>query len=132
MRDFNNDGSINVHGDFNVNDSSTTEHRLLIHCSNEQLLHERPFRRGNIQIEQQKKVTRLKPFYAYSVVLMLVAAGWATLNGKGDFSSFALGGASLVVAYWSLRATFEPNAFQIEEQLAIDEINKILKQRRVE
>lgn len=132
LRDFNNDGQINVHGDFNVTDDSHSEHKLLIHCTSQQLLQERPFRQGNIQLEQAKKIRRLKPYYALSVALFLAAATWATFNGKADLASLVLGGASLLLAYTSLKATVEPNAFQIEEQAAVTEINKLLKQRRVE
>ncbi len=132
MRDFNNDGQINVQGDFNVADHSQNEHKLLIHCSSEVLLQERPFRQENIRLEQARKVKRLKPFYALSVTLFCAAAGWATFNGKADLASFTLGVASLFLGYQSLKATIEPNAFQIEEQNAVNEINKLLKQRRVE
>lgn len=132
LNDFNNDGQINVHGDFNVTDNSHSEHVLLIHCSNERLLQERPFRQENIKLEQTRKIKRLKPLYLFSVVLFIVAAGWATVNGKTDLSSFIIGAASLLFGFHSLKATIEPNAFQIEEQDAVSEINKILKQRRVE
>ena len=132
MRDFNNDGQINVHGDFNVADISHNENKLLIHCSNAELLQERPFRQENIRLEQAKKVGRLKPLYALSVILFLAAAGWATFNSKPDLATFIIGGASLFLAYQSLKATVEPNAFQTEEQNAVIEIGKLLKQRRVE
>lgn len=132
MRDFNNDGQINVQGDFNVTDNSRSQHKLLIHCSSEELLQERPFRQDNIRLEQARKIKRLKPFYALSAVLFFAAAGWATFNGKTDLTSFILGGASIFLGYQSLKATIEPNAFQVEEQNAVIEINKLLKQRRVE
>lgn len=132
MRDFNNDGQINVHGDFNVTDNSQNQHKLLIHCSNDELLRERPFRQENLRLEQAKKVKRLKPFYALSVILFCAAAAWATINGKTDLATFIMGGASLFLGYQSLKATVELNAFQVDEQNAVTEINKLLKQRRVE
>lgn len=132
MRDFNNDGQINVHGDFNIADNSHTEHKLLINCTNEELLRDRPFRQENIRLEQDRKVKRLKPLYALSIFLFVTAAAWATINGKPDLAQFLIGGASLFLGYQSLKATVEPNAFQIEEQDAINEASKLLKQRRVE
>jgi hypothetical protein len=132
LRDFNNDGEINVNGDFNVTDNSLHQHKLLIHCTSEELLEERPFRQENIRLEQARKVKRMKPLYALSVILFVAAAAWATINGKADFASFVMGAGSLFVGFQSLKATIEPNAFQVEEQNAVNEINKLLKQRRVE
>jgi hypothetical protein len=132
LRDFNNDGQINVQGDFNVTDNSQNEHKLLAHCSSEELLRERPFRQENIRLEQSRKIKRLKPLYGISVILFCTAAGWATFNGKTEFSTFIMGSAALFFAFLSLKATIEPNAFQVEEQNAVNEINKLLMQRRVE
>lgn len=132
MRDFNNDGQINVQGDLNVTDHSQNEHKLLIHCSSDELLQERPFRQENIRLEQARKVKRLKPLYSLSVAFFCAAAGWATFKGKADLATLILGVASLFLGFQSLKATIDPNAFQIEEQNAVNEINKLLKQRRVE
>lgn len=132
MRDFNNDGDINIQGDFNVTDNSHSEHKLLIHCSNDVLLQERPFRQENIRLEQARKVKQLKPQYALTLILAIAAAVWVTINGKTDFAAIIMGAAALFIGYQSLRSTIEPNAFQIEEQNAVNEINKLLKQRRVE
>ena len=132
MRDFNNGGDINVNGDLNVTDNSHNEHKLHMHCSSEELIEERPFRQENIRIEQSKKVKRLKPFYALRLLLFVAAALWAAYHGKTDLVSIVMGAASLFLGFQSLKATLEPNAFQIEEQNAVNEINKLLKQRRVE
>ncbi|MEY4591895.1 MAG: hypothetical protein RIR18_790 [Pseudomonadota bacterium] len=132
MRDFSNDGEINIQGDFNVTDNSQNEHKLLIHCTSDVLLQERPFRQENIQLEQARKIKRLKPFYALTLILAVAAAIWATINGKTDFATIIMGGAALFIGYQSLKATIDPNAFQVEEQNAVNEINKLLKQRRVE
>ena len=132
MRDFNNGGDINVTGDFNLTDSSQNEHKLFINCSNEELIQERPFRQENIKIEQSKKIKQLKPYYGISLVLFVAAALWAAYNGQTDLASIAMGAASLLLGFKSLKATLEPNAFQIEEQNAVNEISRLLKQRRVE
>lgn len=92
----------------------------------------RPFRKENISIEQSRKVKRLKPFYGLSLILFVAAALWAAYHGKTDIVSIAMGAASLFIGFQSLKATLEPNSFQIEEQNAVNEISKILKQRRVE
>lgn len=132
MRDFNNGGDINVNGNLNVGDNSENEFKLYIHCTNQELIADRPFRAENIKIEQRKKIKRLKPLYALTVLLAFAAAIWAMYNGKTDLITILMGGVSAFLGYQSLIATIEPNAFQKEEQAAVNEINKILKQRRVE
>lgn len=132
MRDFNNDGEMNIQGDFNITDNSHTEHKLYIHCTNEKLMADRPFRAENIKLEQRRKVKRLKPFYGLTVLLAFAAAIWAMYQGNTDLITILMGGASAFLGFQSLKATVEPNAFQIEEQNAVNEISKILKQRRVE
>lgn len=132
MRDFNNGGDINVNGDLNIGDNAKNEFKLYIHCTNEELIADRPFRTENIKIEQRKKIKQLKPFYALTVLLAFAAAIWAMYHGKTDLIAILMGGVSAFLGYQSLIATIEPNAFQKEEQAAVNEINKILKQRRVE
>jgi hypothetical protein len=132
MRDFNNHGDINVNGDLNVGDNNKNEFKLYIHCTNEELIADRPFRAENIKIEQQKKIKRLKPFYITTVLLAFVTAAWAMHHGMSNLITILMGGVSAFLGYHSLIATLEPNAFQKEEQAAVNEISKILKQRRVE
>ncbi|WP_300002478.1 hypothetical protein [uncultured Cedecea sp.] len=132
MRDFNNGRDINVNGDFNINDSSENEFKLYIHCSNEILLADRPFRAENIKIEQRRKVRRLIPTYVFVIILAFASAIWAMYNGKTDLIAILMGGVSALLGYKSIIMTIEPNDFQKEEQAAVNEISKILKQRRVE
>lgn len=134
MRDFTNDGDIHVHGDMNVGDGNSNgrQYKLLRECSSDALQRERPHRQENYRLEQAKKVQRLKPFYALSAMLFVVAATLATVNGRADIASLALGIGSIMLAYKSLEATFTPNAFQREELAAVSEISKLLRQRRVE
>jgi uncharacterized membrane protein len=132
LRDFNNDGEINVQGNLNVTDNSHSEHKLYIHCTNEELLSDRPFRAENIEIEQKKKIQRLKPFYALTILLIFATAILAMYQGKTDLITILMGAASVFIGFQSYTATVEPNAFQREEKDAVNEITKILKQRRVE
>lgn len=132
MRDINNGRDINVGGNFNITTNSQSEHKLLVHCSNEELLQERPFRQENIEIEQERKIKRLMPFYFLTVFLFGVAAIMAWVSGRNDIVTLALGLGSLAIGFISIKLTFVPNTFQIEEQNVVREINKILRQRRVE
>lgn len=132
MRDFNNDGQINVQGDFNVTDNSHNEYKPLERCSVAELLEERPFRQENIRIEQALKVKRLRPLYTLCILLFVAAAAWTAINGRADLASLLMGAASVFIGYLSLKATIEPNSFQVTEQTAVNTINTLLKQRRAE
>lgn len=132
MRDFTNGGDINVGGDFNLTDASENDHKLLQQCTSQELFAERPFRQENIRIEQRKKVKQLQPFYALTVILSVAAASWAYYNGMRDMGSVLMGAGALFLGYQSLKATVEPNAFQLNEQRAVDECSLLLKQRRAE
>lgn len=132
MRDFNNNGGLNVHGDFNLNDNSTSQHKLLINCTNEELLLERPFRLENIKIEQSEKVRKLIPFYIVALLLLAVAIISSAFFENSDLISMFSGLGSLLIGSMTLRNTFEHNEFQKEEMNTVKLINKILKQRRAE
>lgn len=134
MRDFTNDGDIHVHGDMNVGDDNSygDEFRLYTQCDNETLRRERPHRQGNDRLEQAKKLKRLSPFLAISVILFMGAAIWATIQGHTDLETLLIGGASVLLAWKTLEFAVTPNAFQREERAAVAEINKILRQRRAE
>ena len=132
MRDFTNGGDINVGGDFNVTDASHHEHKLIQHLTTREIFLERPFRQENIRIEQRKKVKRLQPFYVLTVVLSVAAASWAYYNGMADMGSLLMGAGSLLLGCYSLKATVEPNSFQVQEQNAVDECTLYLRQRRAE
>lgn len=132
MRDFNNGGDLNVGGDLNIHDNSQTVYKSFYEMTNEELLDERLFREGNVKIEHEKKVKRLKPFYGLAVLLFAAAAFWSWFNGKTDLITFFMGAGSIFIGFASLKATFEPNSFQREEQDSVFLISKILKKRRAE
>lgn len=134
MRDFTNDGDIHVHGDMNVGDgnSNGNEFRLFTQCDNETLRRERPFRQENDRLEQRKKLKKLSPFFALSVIMFMVAAAWATIQGHTDLETLMIGFASVLIGWKTLELALTPNAFQREERAAVAEINKILRQRRAE
>ena len=133
MRDFNNDGDMQVEGDFVINDhSQNIVGKQLDNCTSEELFQERPFRQENLQLERSRKVNRAIPHIAFAVVLFIAAAVWALINGKSDLVAFVLGTGSLVVGFATIKGVIEQNAFEIQEQNAIREIKLILKSRREE
>lgn len=132
MRDLKVEGDLTIGGNFIEGGYYENSPRLLVQCSNEQLLNERPFRKENVRLEQKKKVARLKPLYFLSTLLFTSAAVLAWWNGKADLMTLMLGLPSIIISMGALKATLEPNAFQRQELRAVAEINLILRQRRVE
>jgi len=133
MRDFNNGGDMNVNGDLVINDhASNNAGKLLVHCTTQELLQERPFRQENLRFERRKKIKIALPLLAFAVVIFIASAVWAQTTGKSDLVSFILEIGSLVVGFATIKGVLEPNAFEIQEQNAIQEIQLILKSRRSE
>lgn len=133
MRDFNNGGDMNIHGGLTINDHSQNDiGKPLASYTSEVLREERPFRQENLRLERNKKIKTATPFLVGAVILFIVAAVWAQINGKSDLVSFVLGVGSLVVTVAAIMNIVEPNPFEMQEENAIREINLILKSRRVE
>lgn len=132
MRDFHNGGDINVVGDFHITDSSTNDYKPLAHCSTEELLEERPFRKGNLKLEFRRKLYEAIPALGTAVLGLIGAAIWAQLNGHADLVAFILGIGSLLVGFAALNTTLEPNDFELHERDTLAEIHMILRSRRVE
>lgn len=130
MRDIFTGGNVHVAGNVNITDNSHQEHKLLVQCSNEELMHERPFRQENIRLEGQRKVGRLLPFIGVAILLFVVASAWAQLNGKVDLVAFISGLGSMILGAASIKAAVTPNAFERQERHALREIDLILRSRR--
>lgn len=132
MRDFNNGGDLNVSGDLIVGDRSENIGKLLVNCTNEELLQERPFRKENLRLERNRKLKAVIPILGTAVIMFIGSALWSTFNGKSDMASVFLGIGSLIVGYAALKGVAEPNDFEHQEREALREIRLILKSRRVE
>lgn len=131
MHNFNNNGKINIQeGNINIYDNSSEIYKLLIHCSNEELLNEKPFRIENIKLEQKRKIKRLIPMYIIFICTLTAAIYYIIFTGNKDIVSLIFAAASFLTGYSSLAETISHNEFQRGERDAIDEINRLLKQRR--
>jgi hypothetical protein len=133
MRDFLNNGEMNVDGNFIINDNSENEvSKLLINCTTEELLEERPFRQENLYLERKRKIKNSFPALLTAICCFIAAAILGLINGKPDIVSFFLGLGSIVTGLASVEGILKPNDFEIHEQSAIHQINLILKSRRIE
>lgn len=132
MRDFNNNGQINIQqGSVSISDNYTENYKLLIHCSNEELISERPYRIGNIELEQKRKIKKLIPMYFICACMLIATIYYIYFTQDKEIPSLIFGAGSFIVGYRALIETTAMNEFQREEQEAINEIDKLLKQRRV-
>lgn len=133
MRDFMNSGDMKVNGNLIINDHSQNDvGKLLINCTSDELIQERPFRQENLQLERKRKTKKAFPFLSFAVIIFIIASVWGKICGDPDLISFSLGIASLLIGIASIKYVVEPNAFEIREKFAVREINLILKSRRVE
>lgn len=132
MRDFNNNGQINIQqGSINISDNNSENYKLLIYCSNEELINEKPFRIGNIKLEQKRKIKKLIPMYFICACMLIVSLYYIYFTQDKEIPSLIFGAGSFFIGYRALIETIAQNEFQKEEQEAINEIDKLLKQRRV-
>jgi hypothetical protein len=132
MRDMNNNGQINIQGNLNISSNDMEEYKPLIYCSNEVLLRERPFRVENIKLEQKRKRKRFLPFCILFICSIITMCYFKFVANNNDMALFINAIISLIMGFISLILPILPNSFQKEEQMVINEIDKILLQRRVE
>lgn len=130
MRDINAGRDINVKGDFVVNDSSQ-QYKLLIHCSNEELLAEEPYRRQHLADERKAKTNRFLRFIAIAASFIFIAGIWFWFKGNMDFFSFAIGAAGFLVGLAGLKIYERPTEFELRQIAALAEINLLLRERGV-
>lgn len=128
MRDINSGRDINVGGDFVVNDNSQ-QHKLLIHCSSEELLAEESLRRQRLSEERKSKLNRFLTFIGVAASLLFIAGVWGWFQGKMDFFSLAVGGAGFMVGVASLKFYERPTVFEQRQLNALAEINMLLRER---
>lgn len=130
MRDVNAGRDINIDGDFVINDNSQ-QYKLLIHCTNEELLTEEPHRLQQLKEEQKSKLNRFVGFIAFASTLAFVAGVWFWFQGKVDLFSLVTGGAAFMVGLASLKIYEHPTAFEQRQLSALSEINMLLRERGV-
>jgi Na+/H+ antiporter NhaD/arsenite permease-like protein len=129
MRDF---GSGDIHGDVTINDhSNNVEYKLLIHCSNQELIHEEKHRISNLKRERARKNKILFKFLGFAAILMLLAAGWYFIQGKFDLVNCLTGGAGGVLALAALSQSDKRTPFEHRQISALEEISLILRDRGV-
>lgn len=128
MKDIKSGRDINIHGDLTINDNST-EYKLLIHCSNKELIEEEKHRRKILKNEHSAKLQRFIPIWTTCAVALAFAAIWYWLNGKIDVYSLLSGTSGTMLALASLSSYEKPNNFEQRQIDALEEIHNLLRDR---
>jgi hypothetical protein len=130
MRDFKAGGDINVGGDINIHDES--QPKLLISCTNGELIEERGHRKKLLGGERKRKVKRLAVAWVIAGVFLSLLALHFYFDGKPELSSLTLGLGGLAVAFASVKVFEQPNEFEVRQVAALKEIHHILRERGIE
>jgi hypothetical protein len=128
MRDFKAGRDINVEGDVHINDNST-QPKLFVVCTNEELLEERDHRKALLSQERKAKWKRLALAWLGVAIVLGVASIWLYFDGKKDLSSLLLGLGSFAVGLASIKVLEKPNLFEQRQIAALNEIRLILRER---
>lgn len=129
MRDFN---SGDIHGDVTINDNSeNNEYKLLIHCNNEELLHEEKHRQKLLRNERSRKNGVTWKFLAFAALLLLVAAVWFYFDGQMNAVTLITGIASVFTGMATLKQAENQTPFEQRQIVALNEIHNLLRERGV-
>ncbi|MBN7819787.1 hypothetical protein J0A65_07915 [Bowmanella sp. Y57] len=129
MRDFN---SGDIHGDVTIIDNSeNNEYKLLIHCNNEELLHEESHRKELLKNERSRKNGVMWKFLAFSAFLLLVAAGWFYIQGTMNAVTFLIGAAGVMSSMATLQQAERQTPFEKRQIATLNEIHALLRERGV-
>lgn len=125
MRDFN---SGDINGDVTINDNST-EHKLLIHCSNEELIHEEQHRHEILRKEKSRQRSVFLKFALFSALMLGAAFVWFQITGSHSIASTILGAIGAISGYVTLTQSSEKTEFENRQIAALNEIHMILRER---
>ena len=127
MRDFN---SGDIHGDVTINDNSeNSEYKLLIHCNNEELLHEEAHRKQLLRNERSRKNRVTWKLLAVAALLLLVAAGWFYIQGSMNAVTLLLGAAGVMTGMATLQQADKQTPFEQRQIAVLNEIHTLLRER---
>lgn len=129
VRDFN---SGDIHGDVTINDNSNnTEYKLLIHCSNEELMQEETHRFALLRNERSRKSKVTWKFIAFVALLILIAAAWFQIVGEMNMVTFLTGAAGVIMGMATLQQADKPTSFEQRQLATLNEIHALLRERGV-
>ncbi|MDD2699838.1 MAG: hypothetical protein PHH36_01240 [Sideroxydans sp.] len=129
MRNFQ---SGDIHGDVTINDNSNnTEYKLLIHCSNEELMQEESHRFNLLRDERSRKNKVIWKFVAATAILILIAATWFQITGAMNMVTFLMGAAGVMMGLAALQQADKQTPFEQRQIATLNEIHTLLRERGV-
>jgi len=131
VRDFKAGRDINVEGDVHIIDNST-QPKLLVVCTNDELLAERVHRKTLLSQESKAKWKRLATAWVFLAAILGVASLWFYFKGDTNFSSLVLGLGGLAGGFATVKVLEKPNEFEARQIAALNEIKMILRERGAE
>lgn len=125
-----NNGTIHANEINFIEDNSNNIHKLLIHCSIDELKQELPYRQENLKLEQIRKIRASLPFLAACAVFFAIGILISYITKDTSALSALSILASLVSGALSCNIAIQPTKFELSEKSAINQIVLLLKQRR--
>lgn len=116
------------YGNITINDT-TNHYKPLAHCSNEELISERVHRQKLLKDEQNRKLDIFKTALAISGVCAIVVAVWYFLAGESNIAMFIIGLVGAFPTIGAIQVLDKPTAFEKRQQLALEEIKMLLRER---
>jgi hypothetical protein len=127
MRDFKAGRDINVGGNVNIHDHSS-EPKLLIQCTNEELFDEQQHRKAVLSNERKHKSKLLNIVWLFIGVIFGGSALWFYIKDDTNLSSLLLGVGGLAVGVTG-EIVKKPTEFELRQLEALKEIDYLLRER---
>ena len=123
-------GNIQAGGDIIVGDNNQNRSRFFIDCSNEELYVEREHRQKKLANERKRIFNRIALVWVSAAVALAIAYLWLYfIENKKDIANVCATLAPLLLAFATIKLRETPTEFELRQQLALKEIDMILRER---
>ena len=123
-------GHIEAGRDVIFNDQSN-QPKLLIQCTNEELIQEEKHRRDLLDKERKKRGSFFAKIFIISGLLIVFAMIWAHFQGNTNLVTLLSGGMGIIMALANIKAMDARSVFEERQIAALEEIHMILRERGV-
>ncbi len=106
-------------------------YKLLVDCNNKELLHEESYRNELLRKERSRKNRITCKSLVFSVLLLLVAAGWFYIKREMDTVNFIIGTTSVINIIATLERAEKQTEFEQRQIAVLNKIHTLLRERGV-